>query len=446
MSTKPSQPAIALAAQVKAARRVSVPLIAVTTPDPAATIETVCAAVKESAPQLVWDIVQGIRGRNEPGKEAAAKVQGEFDPTFGNPAALFTKARDLPPESLLIVHLAHRWIVDPAVIQAVWNLRDVFKIDRRTVVMLGPAIDLPPELAGDVIVFDELLPDGEALSGIVREQFETIGLKLDEAKVLKPAIEAVQGLPAFQAEQVVAMSLTKEGLDVPALWERKRRQIELTPGLKVNREAVTFADVGGVETIKSFLGRILHGHARPNAVVFIDEIEKFLAGATGSGQDSSGVSQDQLGSLLAYMQDQGAAGCIFVGPPGSAKSMVAKAAGTAAGIPTIQLDLGAMKGSLVGASEQNLRAALKVITSVSNGRSLWIATCNSIGDLPPELRRRFTLGTFFFDLPDERERKAIWKIWLARYGQKFTPLGPNVADDGWTGAEIKQCCDIAYRL
>lgn len=38
---------------------------------------------------------------------------------------------------------------------------------------------------------------------------------------------------------------------------------------------------------------------------------------------------------------------------------------------------------------------------------LWIATYNSIGTLPPELRRRFTLGTYFFDLPD---------------------------DDGWTGA------------
>jgi len=53
-----------------------------------------------------------------------------------------------------------------------------------------------------------------------------------------------------------------------------------------------------------------------------------------------------------------------------------------------------MKGSLVGESERRLRAALSVVDAVSQGQALFIATCNSIGALPPELRRRFTLGTF----------------------------------------------------
>ncbi len=38
----------------------------------------------------------------------------------------------------------------------------------------------------------------------------------------------------------------------------------------------------------------MHGHARPNAVVFVDEIEKMLGGRG----DLSGVSQDQLGAIL----------------------------------------------------------------------------------------------------------------------------------------------------
>jgi AAA+ superfamily predicted ATPase len=112
------------------------------------------------------------------------------------------------------------------------------------------------------------------------------------------------------------------------------------------------------------------------------------------------------------MQDNSASGVIFIGPPGSAKSMVAKAAGTEAGVPTIQLDLGAMRGSLVGQSESQVRSALKVITAVASGKTLWIATCNSIGNLPPELRLRFTLGTFFFDLPAAAERDRIWNIYL----------------------------------
>jgi hypothetical protein len=79
---------------------------------------------------------------------------------------------------------------------------------------------------------------------------------------------------------------------------------------------------------------------------------------------------------------------------------------------------------------------------VTQNRSLFVATCNSIGTLPPELRRRFTFGTFFFDLPTGPERFAIWAIYCTKY-----KVGGELPDDtGWTGAEIKMCCDIAHRL
>ena len=79
----------------------------------------------------------------------------------------------------------------------------------------------------------------------------------------------------------------------------------------------------------------------------------------------------------------------FIGPPGGAKSATAKATGGTAGIPTIAFDLAAMESSLVGASTERLRTALKIIDAVSQGRMLFIATCNSIASLPPELRSRF---------------------------------------------------------
>lgn len=163
----------------------------------------------------------------------------------------------------------------------------------------------------------------------------------------------------------------------------------------------------------------------------------------GNGTDTSGVSTEMTGTLLTWMQDHAASGCIFIGPPGAAKSMVAKATGNSGGIPTIAFDLGAMKGSLVGESSARLRQGLKVVDAVSQSRSLFIGTCNSIGVLPPELRRRFNLGTFYFDLPTASERKAIWKVYLKKYKLK-ADVFPS--DEGWTGAEIKTCCDIAWRL
>jgi hypothetical protein len=438
--------------QLKAARRVSVPIVSINTPDPAETITTMAAALAGGV-IIAWDIVDGLRAVNRPAELAAkakdeatpaemavAALLGTFDQTQGNPIELFRTAKRLPKDAILFVSMADRLMTDPSVIQAIWNLRDLFKANGRMLVLLSAAGQLPPELAGDVVSLDEPLPEADRLATIVRESHDQVDLKIDDAGIAL-AVEAVQGLPAFQAEQTVAMSLKRSGIDLGALWERKRKQIEQTPGLKVQREPVKFSDIGGVEVIKSFLSRILGGKTRPNAIVFIDEIEKFMAGSGGGG-DSSGVSQDQLGQLLSYMQDQSAAGCIFVGPPGSAKSMVAKATGSEAGVPTISLDLGGMKGSLVGQSEQNLRNALKVITAVSNGRTLWIATCNAIADLPPELRRRFTLGTFFFDLPDADERASIWDLYLRNYSLKKG----KVPDEGWTGAEIRQCCDIAWRL
>ena len=128
--------------------------------------------------------------------------------------------------------------------------------------------------------------------------------------------------------------------------------------------------------------------------------------------------------------------------PGAAKSAVAKAAGATAGVPTVAFDLSAMQNSLVGGSGERLRAALQVVDAISQGRSVWIATCNLITSLPPELRRRFTLGTFFFDLPSPGERKAIWDIYLKKWNLK----GDLPDDEGWTGAEIKECCRKAWRL
>jgi hypothetical protein len=51
-------------------------------------------------------------------------------------------------------------------------------------------------------------------------------------------------------------------------------------------------------------------------------------------------------------------------------------------------------------------------------------------------------GTYFFDLPTAEEREQIWNMYQAKYGVQ----GERPNDDGWTGAEIKECCRKAYRL
>src|SRR5205809_642796 len=159
------------------------------------------------------------------------------------------------------------------------------------------------------------------------------------------SVDALIGLAAFPAEQVLAMSLSKNGLDLDWLWERKCQAVEQTPGLTIWRGGETFDQIGGCENIKRFLTAVLLGREAPRVIVFVDEIEKAF---TGTGTDMSAVKAEMTGTMLSWMQDHSADGLIFIGPPGAAKSGVGKGAGAMAGIPTVAFDLSAMQSSLVG--------------------------------------------------------------------------------------------------
>lgn len=117
-------------------------------------------------------------------------------------------------------------------------------------------------------------------------------------------------------------------------------------------------------------------------ILFVDEIEKALAGAGGA--NDSGVSARLLGSLLTWLNDH-------------------------------------------------------------TSDVYFIGTCNDVSRLPPEFSRaeRFD-GIFFLDLPGASEKQAIWKLYLAHFGVDASQELPR--DDNWTGAEIRACCRLAALL
>lgn len=428
--------------QFKATRRAAVPVVAIETFDQQGTIAELTKCY-ENFPVMVWDVIRGLVPANSLGQEVINAIANGEDPAMvtGNPAEMLNRIINAPERSIIFMQNAQRFINNDAVAQGICNLRDVFKSTGATLVLVVPAAQLPEELKQDIMILSEELPDHDKIKIIVDGIVRDAGITepINEEKV----IDTLIGLSAFAAEQTLATCIEKKdnGIAVndKALWERKCKAVEQTPGLSIWRGTETFDDIGGCNNVKTFVEKIVKGKDAPRAIVFMDEIEKAFA---GSGSDSSGVSQDQLGAILSFMQDKEVDGMIFIGPPGAAKSAVAKAAGNTGNIPTVSFDLGAMKNSLVGKSGEQTRQALKVIDAISQGRTLFIATCNSIGVLPPELRRRFTMGTFFFDLPTKEERNSIWDIYLSKYAVD----GKIPNDEGWTGAEIKQCSKLASKL
>lgn len=435
----------------KRARRTGVPIVVIHTADQLATIQTIAAQDQlkmpggGDAPMIRWDAAMGLRAVNEPGKQVMKSIK--TDETGGFVEAL-TAAANFPHGTILFALNAHRQLLtsEPkataADVQAVHNLRDILKHHFRMLVLLCPGMQVPIELGQDVVVIHDPLPDRERLAKIIHDVHKAGGRKTPATDVSKE-VEAVSGLSSFAAEQQSAMALEKDAdgnvhINNDMLWEHKRVAIEQTPGLRVHRGTEKFDDVVGLDSVKARLRQRLKGKTPVGCVVWLDEIDKVFANVE---HDTSGVRMDQLRTLLTEMENLEWGGVILAGMPGGGKSLLGKAFGNEAGVPTIALDLAAMEGSLVGESEQRLRHAMSVIKAVGGGRAYFIATSNNATIMRPELQRRFTGGFFFFDLMTREERSAAWSFYLKKYGVTDNVI-PN--DEGWSAAEIRNCVREAW--
>ncbi len=428
--------------------RNGVPIVARETSDPRVAIKGwIDEADKiNSGARIEWDCIRGLCGLNEKGEAVVSSIQ--LDPALPLDMVLANLCTKSEQDMIVFVHNAHLFMESgnqrALTIQSIWNLRDVFKARGSTCVLLSPLWKLPEELRHDIVMVSEPLPLADELEEVVKKTIKCASVEEKPANV-KKAATGLLGCSAFAAEQFCAMSIRKSGIDLSEIARLRRSYIAQLPGVEIRDDDMSFSDVKGYKIVKELLQRKISGKRPPQIVVWWDEIEKAIS---ASGSDLSGVTQDQIGVLLTWMQDRlnqnRLAAMLFVGFPGTGKSAIASATRNESKCECVRMDFGGMKDSLVGGSEARIRAALKGIDAIGGGQILVIATCNNAANLPSALTSRFALGTYFFDLPSAEEGAELWKIKKTKYGISPSEKVPESA--GWTGREIQQCCFVSDDL
>lgn len=430
--------------QFRRARGCSIPLVSARSADTVSTVQSIIGSLngkQDRTPLLQWDVMRGISGVNELGKQTIAELLNGQDAAMvsARPTDAFGILATVPEDSICMLHNLHLFWDDKPTLQAILNLRDRFKsIGSMLIGLTLTGAMLPAELIEHTLVLDESLPSASELAELTKQIFSDAGLQEPDAQTVSQSTDATMGLSLFAAEQSISLNMSKAGLNIPGTWDRKRKTIESDGLLKVYQGPESFATLGGNEGFKSFNTALFRGNDAPKAVILMDEIEKAVA------QDSGNSTKSELiGLLLSWFQDKDVDGELLNGVPGAGKTAGVKCLGNEFGVPVILFNLASMQNQFVGNSQKRLITALDRIDAMCSGRPIVYATCNKLESLSPELRSRFKLGTFFFDLPNSAERTAIWQIYREQYRIEDNQV-PN--SEGWTGREIRECCHKAYRL
>ncbi len=388
-----------------------------------------------------WDVDRGLHVHGR-GPDAPAPAGGS-DPL----SAIRSLGAMANPEgtSILVLRNFHRFLNNVEVLQALDSAVAAGKTARTFVVVLAPVVQIPVELERAFVVIEHDLPGREQLERIARGVATEPG-ELPDGDGLAAVLDAAAGLTRVEAENAFSLSLVRHDRIAPdVLWQLKAQALKKSGLLTLHRGGETFADLGGLDALKSFCTRALRPGRRA---------------------------------------DVRARGVLLLGPPGTGKSAIAKALGRETGRPTLFLDVGALMGSLVGQTEERTRQSLRIadamapcvllidelekalggvagagdggvsarmfgslLTYLSDHESdvFVVAAANDISRLPPELSRaeRFD-GVFFLDLPSPREREQIWQMYVRRFGLEPGRHLPDSRD--WTGAEIRSCCRLAALL
>lgn len=344
---------------------------------------------------------------------------------------------------------AHPYLSDHAVVRRLRLASRRLHETGGTLILVGPTIDAPPEVAREFTSLVMPLPDAGELDGI-------LGVVLDEP----PALAGIDRGRAATA----ALGLTSA--EAHRAYERARRMHEFEAA-----RGRTFDFAAGVIDEKRRLlasDRALEFHSLDtdmNGVGGLDELKLWLH----ERRDAFGRDARTFGLPMPR-------GALLLGVQGCGKSLAARAIAGYWGLPLLRLDVSALFSGDTPA-DSALQAALRSAAAISpcvlwvdeiekgftgdqsaDARRLlgslliwlqqkqapvfFVATANDVRTMPPELFRRGRFDEIFFvDLPDHRARTEILALHLR--ARRRDPASFDLEElarvgENYSGAELEQ--------
>jgi len=385
-----------------------------------------------------WSLASGLAGDE--------RSAGSLDAGLRAMAAL-------EEPSLFVVLDAHRVLHDPVAMRRVRDLLPAFASRRQTLVFLGPALDLPSELAREFAHLELPLPTDPEL----RVLFERILDKADGSQEASPllgeAVRAALGLTSSEAMRALRRACRLAGglnaAAVEAMVREKRRSLRRTPALSFHEDQSGLAGLGGLGELKRWL--------QERRRAFSSEARRFglpvprgllLLGVQGCGKSVAAKAVAREWQFPLVRLDLAAAfGSAAVSPEACIRESIAVAESLAPTVLWIDEIEKGFSGSRADASSSRVFGAFLTWLSEKQCPVFVVATANDVAGLPPELLRRGRFDELFFvDLPTATEREEILAIHLQKRGRD--PLQYPLEDLAeqaarLTGAELEQAVTSA---
>jgi hypothetical protein len=387
----------------------------------------------------VWDVAQGLR---RAGSSGPPPPDAACDPL----AALRALPALAQPggTALLLLHNFHRVLNSPEVVQATFAQLVAGKQQRTFLVVLAPVVQIPVELEKLFVVIEHELPDRTQLEAIARELTSDRPEDLPSGDELQRVLDAACGLTRYEAEGAFALSLTRhDALRPEAVWELKTQALRKDGLLALHRGGERFDALGGLGALKDFCQKALRpgGAVKPRGVLLLgvpgtgkSQFAKCLG--TEAGRPTLLLDLGALYASLVGATEANVRRALHVADAMSPCVLF---------IDEVEKALAGVGGTGDSGVATRLFGTLLTWLADRTSDVFVVGTCNDVSRLPPEFARaeRFD-AVYCLDLPSGKDKDRIWALYRQQFGIPEGQNRPD--DTDWTGAEVKACCRLAALL